>query len=51
MLQNTKRQVELFEMHCFTMFITAIHRHSSTRRRKAQGAGLMKTLELLFNWY
>ena len=24
MLQNTKRQVKLFEMHCFTMFITAL---------------------------
>ena len=24
MLQHTKRQVELFEMHCFTMFITAL---------------------------
>ena len=23
MLQRTKRQVKLFEMHCFTMFITA----------------------------
>ena len=24
MLQQTKRQVELFEMHCFRMFITAL---------------------------
>ena len=24
MLQQTKRRVELFEMHCFTMFITAM---------------------------
>ena len=24
MLQHTKHQVELFEMHCFTMFITDV---------------------------
>ena len=24
MLQHTKRQVELFEMHCLTMLITAL---------------------------
>ena len=24
MLQHMNRQVELFEMHCFTMFITAL---------------------------
>ena len=24
MLQHAKRQVELFEMHCFTMLITAL---------------------------
>ena len=24
MLQHTKRQGELFEMHCFTMFITVL---------------------------
>lgn len=24
MLQRTKRQVKLFEMHCFTMFMTAL---------------------------
>ena len=24
MLQHTKRQVELFKMHCFTIFTTAL---------------------------
>ena len=24
MLQHTKREVKLFEMHCFTMLITAL---------------------------
>ena len=26
MLQRTKRQIGLFEVHCFTMFITALFR-------------------------
>ena len=37
MLQNTKRQVELFEMHCFTMFITAIQLQGGEKPRERGG--------------
>ena len=32
-LQHTKRQVELFEIHCFTMFITALCNSFVTKPR------------------